>query len=215
MHSAPTPVSPDIGLCDDCRLELLDPADRRFRYPFINCTNCGPRFTILRDIPYDRPMTTMDSFTLCAACRAEYDSPSDRRFHAQPNACSACGPQLQYRHSGSPEQIAAIGDDALRLAQSELLAGRIVAIKGLGRLYTWPVMTANDAAVARLRARKGRDAKPLAVMARDLHAVGNQQQVLRLDVQVLERMIRVQKVQCIRDVAQVGQRIDADGAGRR
>ena len=114
---ADAPVSPDSATCGDCLRELFDPADRRYRYPFINCTNCGPRFTIVRGVPYDRPLTTMAGFEMCEACRAEYEDPGDRRFHAQPNACPECGPSLSM-----PLSVAV---DALR-------AGRIVAVKGLG-----------------------------------------------------------------------------------
>lgn len=152
---AATLVSPDVATCDDCWRELADPAARRYRYPFTNCTNCGPRYTIVTTIPYDRPNTTMASFAMCAACRAEYDDPSDRRFHAQPVCCPACGPQL----GATIEEVAAAlrGDD-------------IVAVKGLGG-YHLAALATSEAAVARLRARKHREDKPFAVMAADLAAV--------------------------------------------
>ena len=144
-------VSPDAATCDDCLEEIADPDDRRYRYPFTNCTNCGPRFTIIEALPYDRPNTTMREFRMCALCQSEYDDPGDRRFHAQPNACPACGPRLSM-----PISEAA---DALR-------RGLIVAIKGLGG-YQLACDATNHSAVARLRQRKHRPSKPFAVMTGD------------------------------------------------
>ena len=168
------PVSPDVALCSDCRRELFDPGDRRYRYPFINCTNCGPRFTIIREVPYDRPATTMAPFTMCPACRTEYEDPTHRRFHAQPNACPVCGPQLTFASSPQGKRLmdirSATGDAALIAAQHLLAFGGIVAVKGLGG-YHLACDAADTAAVARLRERKGRGDKPFAVMARDLATV--------------------------------------------
>jgi hydrogenase maturation protein HypF len=156
-------IPPDLCTCADCLAEVFDPDDRRFRYPFTNCTNCGPRFTIARDVPYDRATTTMAPFAMCAVCQREYDDPANRRFHAQPNACPTCGPRLSVvAPDGTALQA---GDDAIAYAAAEIAAGRIVAVKGLGGFHLACDAT-SSAAVARLRLRKHRDEKPLAVMVR-------------------------------------------------
>ncbi len=173
------PVTPDTATCADCLRELFDPADRRFRYPFINCTNCGPRFTIVRGVPYDRPLTTMASFTMCGLCRAEYEDPGDRRFHAQPNACADCGPALALL--GDERR----GADPIAAAAAALAEGAIVAIKGIGG-YHLACRADDERAVAALRARKHREDKPFALMAPSLAAA---QLLVALDARGRELLV--------------------------
>ena len=187
-------VSPDSATCEACLAELLDPGDRRYRYPFITCTDCGPRFTIVRGVPYDRPLTTMAGFVMCAACQAEYDDPRDRRFHAQPNACPECGPAVRLvgadgadvdladpvrGAAGAPASpvdpvrgaagVSGSAADPLRAAAGALLGGRIVAVKGLGG-YHLACLAGDEQAVAALRARKHREDRPFALMVADVAA---------------------------------------------
>jgi hydrogenase maturation protein HypF len=163
-------VLPDLATCEDCRNELLDPANRRFEYPFTNCTNCGPRYTIVVDIPYDRPNTTMKDFVLCPRCREEYENPANRRFHAQPNACPICGPKLE----GTISETA-----------KALLGGEIVALKGIGG-FQLLVDARQPAAVARLRQRKHREEKPLALMMPSLAAAREYCEISAAEVELLE-----------------------------
>ena len=164
VAGASTPIPPDVAVCDDCITELFDPDDRRYRHPFVTCTNCGPRFTIIRALPYDRPATTMSGFAMCERCAAEYHDPADRRFHAQPIACPDCGPSLWFAAHTTRVNGA---DAALAATQQALAAGAVVAIKGVGG-YHLACRVDDEAAIVALRTRKARGAKPFAVLVRDL-----------------------------------------------
>jgi len=164
-----TLVSPDVATCDDCLAELADPGDRRYRHPFISCTNCGPRFTFITALPYDRPATTMARFQLCPACATEYADPANRRFHAQTVACRDCGPQLALRQPGRPTLT---GAEAMASARSMIMAGAVVAVKGLGG-YHLVCDATDESAVGTLRKRKDRGDKPFAIMVRDLSTAGD------------------------------------------
>lgn len=199
------PISPDIAICSDCRRELFDPSDHRYRYPFINCTNCGPRLTIIRDIPYDRPTTTMAGFHLCDSCRAEYEDPGNRRFHAQPIACPTCGPRIWL--SLPTGQKIAEDEAALRTARQWLAEGKIVAVKGLGG-YHLACDATNPDAVAALRSRKKRSDKPFALMAFNIEAIqrhcrvsGQEQQLLLSHQQPIVLLERLPESSIVPEVA--------------
>ena len=171
IEGAFQPISPDVSVCDDCLRELFTSEDFRYRYPFINCTNCGPRFTIIKDIPYDRPQTTMAGFGLCSACEKEYNDPLNRRFHAQPVACPECGPEIWLEYSSQSNPIReGSGDKAILLAQNMLSEGKIGTIKGLGGFHL-ACDAESPTAIETLRSRKNRPDKPLAVMMPDLETV--------------------------------------------
>ncbi|HEX4506910.1 MAG TPA: carbamoyltransferase HypF [Alphaproteobacteria bacterium] len=180
---AHTEVSPDARICEACAGEICDPANRRFGYGLTNCTHCGPRLSIVQAIPYDRARTTMAPFAMCSACVAEYRDPADRRFHAEPIACPVCGPEVFCQALGEA-CTAAAGADPIAFAAQRLLAGEIIAIKGVGG-YQLACDATNDEAVARLRAGKQRDGKPFALMARDLAVIERFAEVSALEVQVL------------------------------
>ncbi|GAB4376379.1 MAG: carbamoyltransferase HypF [Calditrichia bacterium] len=175
-----TLISPDIATCPECLQELFNPADRRFRYPFINCTNCGPRFTIVQDIPYDRPKTTMAEFRMCPQCLAEYRNPADRRFHAQPNACPHCGPEVCLVDREGNK----IGGDPFQNAARLIQEGAIVAVKGLGGFHL-AVDATNEEAVTLLRQRKLRYEKPLAIMSRDVALIKSYALVTEREEEIL------------------------------
>ncbi|HSW40536.1 MAG TPA: carbamoyltransferase HypF, partial [Acidobacteriota bacterium] len=179
----PTLILPDIAACDRCLAEIADRRDRRYRYPFTNCANCGPRFSIIESLPYDRPNTSMKSFTMCSACRKEYDNPGDRRFHAQPIACPACGPRLQLLNAAG--DAISSGDEALRAAAGAVLAGKILAVKGIGG-FQLIADARNAMSVETLRRRKHREEKPFALMYPSLARVREDCAVTPLE----ERLLR-------------------------
>ncbi|HWF19346.1 MAG TPA: carbamoyltransferase HypF, partial [Verrucomicrobiae bacterium] len=175
-------VPPDLATCADCLREIFDPRNRRYLYPFTNCTNCGPRFTIIEALPYDRCHTSMKQFTMCAECEAEYQNPLDRRFHAQPNACPKCGPQLAFWDETGKEL--AEGGDVLKQAVMAIRSGSIVALKGMGG-FQLMVDARNETAVMRLRQRKRREEKPFALMYPSLSALKRDCRVSELEARLL------------------------------
>ena len=191
-------MQPDIATCPDRLREIFDPKNRRHRYPFTNCTNCGPRFSIIESLPYDRANTSMKGFTMCKQCRAEYDDPRDRRFHAQPNACPVCGPRLEFWQSrtgfqpvsdlkkdGDRLEACPTNDAALLAAANAIREGKIVAVKGLGGFHLM-ADARNDKAVQLLRERKQREEKPFALMFPSLESVRAECEVSPLE----ERLLR-------------------------
>ena len=183
--SVSTLISPDVALCDDCKRELFDNNNRRYRYPFINCTNCGPRYTIIENIPYDRPFTSMKHFPLCKDCHDEYQDPADRRFHAQPNACPECGPQV-WLTDQKGKKIESL--DPISKTIDFLVKGKILAIKGLGGFHL-VVDASNSEAVAQLRLAKGRDEKPLALMVKD---IATAKELVHVDQKETDTLLSIQ-----------------------
>ena len=194
------PVSPDLDVCPDCLRELFDPANRRHRYPFINCTNCGPRFSIVKSIPYDRPNTSMSAFPLCPDCAKEYHDPADRRFHAQPIACPVCGPQVWLQ---STEEKFATGEDAIQLTRQMLTDGKILALKGLGGFHL-ACDAQNEHAVTELRLRKRRSMKPFALMSNGLETIRNFAQVSAEEEKML---LSIQKPIVVLNLTEAGKKL--------
>lgn len=182
-----TLVSPDVSICPDCLAEMLDPSDRRYLYPFINCTNCGPRYTITKSVPYDRPQTTMGAFTMCRECEQEYHDPKNRRFHAQPNACPVCGPQVEIKVQSSGFNLRK--NEPIRTAFEMLRQGGIVAIKGLGGFHI-ACDAMNDAAVKKLRERKRKSNKPFAVMSPDVDSIAAYAEISDFEKNLLVTNVR-------------------------
>lgn len=176
-------ILPDIATCQDCLRELFDPKDRRYLYPFINCTNCGPRFTIIEMLPYDRPLTSMKNFQMCSHCKEEYHNPLDRRFHAQPIACPVCGPQIELWDANG--RIIALKQNAINQTCALIKSGKIIAIKGLGGFHL-VVDATNDEAIIQLRKRKQREEKPFALMFPDLNMIKNYCEVSELEERLLK-----------------------------
>jgi len=200
-------ISPDVATCPDCLADMNAPLNRRYRYPFTNCTNCGPRYTITRSIPYDRPQTSMARFTLCADCQAEYENPLDRRFHAQPNACPRCGPRAWM--TAPDGTVIAQGDEAPRRLAAELAEGKIAAVKGLGGFHLVCDAT-SDQAVSLLRQRKHRPDKPLAVMVRDMDSAHVLAEILPAEEEWLTGIHRPIVLAAKRDILPLSEQVAPD-----
>ena len=176
-------VSPDVAMCADCEKDIANSGERRYNYPFTNCTNCGPRYTITRKLPYDRPNTSLAGFPLCPACLKEYENPEDRRFHAQPTACPVCGPQVSFHDADGT--LLSEAEAAVKEAGVALARGKIVAVKGLGGFHL-ACDAGNSEAVLRLRERKQRPHKPLALMVPDLSTARAIAQVSDVEAELMD-----------------------------